>query len=47
MCKYWYCETEGIIKQHKFCPNKQQYNNAKFFNVLAIEKVANYIIRMG
>ena len=44
-----YCETGGImrqlrVRQHKFCPNKQKYNNVKSFPVyvLANEKVENY-----
>ena len=32
------------MRQHKFCPDKQQYNNAKPFplHVLANEEVENY-----
>ena len=45
-CKEYrcYCETGGIMRQHKFCPDKQQYNNAKPFliYVAAIEEVENY-----
>ena len=34
------------MRQHKFCPDKQQYNNVKPFpvHVVAIEKVENYYI---
>ena len=39
-----YCETGGIMRQHKFCPDKHQYNNAKLFTVYVsvIEVVENY-----
>ena len=30
------------MRQHKFCPDKQQYNNAKAFPVVVIEEVENY-----
>ena len=42
MC--WYCERGGIIRQHKFCQDKQQYNNAKPFPiyVVEIEEVEDY-----
>ena len=41
VAKCWYCETGGVMRQHKFCPDKQQYNNAKPFPVcvVAIEEV--------
>ena len=35
------------MRQHKFCPDKQQYNNAKPFpvHVVAIGEVENYYER--
>ena len=32
----WYYETGGIMRQYKFCPDKQKYNNAKPFPVYVV-----------
>ena len=39
----------GIMRQHKFCLDKQQYNNAKPFPVYAVatEEVQNYITNVS
>ena len=39
----------GIMKQHKFCPDKQQYNNVRPFPVyvVATAEVQNYITNVS
>ena len=44
--KFWYCETVGFMRQHKFCPDKQQHNNINIkpflVCVVATEVIENY-----
>ena len=39
-----YRVSVGIMRQYKFCPDKQKYNNAKPFPVyvVATEEIENY-----